>query len=107
MGEFIKKYFKHLVLVAVYTILMITIYVVWFESLWHLWYVDFITGVVILAGGIALGTQYIKSIVKETEAKEKKENIEEVKIEEPKEETIEEVQEETPEVKEEELKDGE
>ena len=117
MGEFIKKYFKHLVLVAVYTILMMTIYIVWFESLWHLWYVDSITGIVILAGGVFIGYKYVKGIVKETEEKEKKENIEEIKIEEPKEDVeaiqqeetkdvVEEVKPET-EAKEEELKDGE
>lgn len=63
MPEFIKKYFKNLLLVVTYTVLMILIYVIWFESLWHLWYVDFVTGILIFAGGCVIGYQYIKGVV--------------------------------------------
>ena len=89
MPEFVKKYFKNLLLVVTYTVLMIVIYVVWFESLWHLWYVDFITGVLILAGGCFIGYQYMKGVVEEDNKKAQEAKVEDskpegVKVEEPK-----------------------
>ena len=71
MENFVKKYFKHILMVAIYTILFLIIYIVWFESLWHLWYVDVITAIVILGLGITIGYFYLKGVVKETEEKEK------------------------------------
>lgn len=70
MENFVKKYFKHILMVAIYTILFLIIYIIWFESLWHLWYVDVITAIVILGLGITIGYFYLKGIVKETEEKE-------------------------------------
>ena len=81
MIDFIKKHFTKLLLVVVYTTLALVIYIVWFNSLWHLWYVDVITGVVILGLGIFLGYDYIKGEIKEEQEKLKKEEgkpIEEV-----------------------------
>ena len=81
MIDFIKKHFTKLLLVVVYTTLALVIYIVWFNSLWHLWYVDVITGVVILGLGIFLGYDYIKGEIKEEQEKLKKEeakSIEEV-----------------------------
>lgn len=69
--NFVKKNFKHILLVAVYTILFMIIYVVWFESMWHLWFVDVITALVILAGGIVIGYFYLKGIHLEEEKKAK------------------------------------
>ena len=76
MLDFIKKNLKDLLLVTVYTVLGIVIYVIWFESLWHLWFVDVITGLVILGIGITIGYFYIKGQIKEREEKEKKDNPE-------------------------------
>ena len=73
MIDFIKKHFTKLLLVVVYTTLALVIYIVWFNSLWHLWYVDVITGVVILGLGIFLGYDYIKGEIKEEQEKLKKE----------------------------------
>ena len=87
LENFVKKYFKHILMVAIYTILFLIIYIVWFESLWHLWYVDVITAIVILGLGITIGYFYLKGVVKETEEKEKLEAQNETveKIEENKE----------------------
>lgn len=81
MENFVKKYFKHILMVAIYTILFLIIYIVWFESLWHLWYVDVITAIVILGIGITIGYFYLKGVVKETEEKEKATQNTEIKEE--------------------------
>ena len=61
------------------------IYVTWFESLWHLWFVDVIAALLILSGGIVIGYFYLKGIVKEenkdnnqSESKPLEDNKEEV-----------------------------
>ena len=69
MKDFLKKYYLNLILVLIYTGLAMTVYIVWFESLWHLWYVDMITGFVILGLGGFLGYLYIKSEMKKDEPK--------------------------------------
>ncbi|MBR6071599.1 MAG: hypothetical protein IKP77_02050 [Acholeplasmatales bacterium] len=83
--NFVKKHFKHILLVTVYTILFMVIYVIWFESLWHLWFVDVIAALLILSGGIVIGYFYLKGIVKEenkdnnqSESKPLEDNKEEV-----------------------------
>lgn len=69
MKEFIKKYYKDLLLVVGYTGVAIAVYVVWFESMWHLWYVDFITAILILGLGALIGYFYMKSVVAEANKK--------------------------------------
>lgn len=87
MIDFIKKYYLNILLVVFYTAIAMTVYIIWFDSLWHLWYIDFITGIVILGIGCVLGYFYVKSEVKKktaiVEAKDKPEE----KIEEKAEET--------------------
>lgn len=77
--NYIKNNYKNILLVLAYIIIACAVYVVWFDSMWHLWYVNMITIIVITLIGVAIGYLYIKS---ENKAKENKE----VKIEENKEE---------------------
>lgn len=63
MKEFIKKYYKDLLLVIAYTGVALAVYIVWFESMWHLWYVDLITAIVILGIGAVIGYFYMKSVI--------------------------------------------
>ncbi len=87
MMDFIKKYYKHLLLVVFYSVLALTIYIIWFNSLWHLWYVDVITALVILGISVFLGYDYMKGVIKEEMEKEAKaaepvaENKEEATVE--------------------------
>jgi len=73
MKEFIKKYYKDLLLVVGYTGVAMAVYIVWFESMWHLWYVDLITAILILGLGALIGYFYLKSIIN----KDSKENVKE------------------------------
>ena len=72
MMEFVKKYYKHLLLVLFYSVLALVIYIIWFNSLWHLWYVDVITAIVILGLSVFLGYDYMKGVIKEEKEKEDK-----------------------------------
>lgn len=56
-----KNQYKNIILVSVYTILAILVYTMWVHSVWALWYIDLIVGIVILAIGILIGFLYIKS----------------------------------------------
>ena len=67
MKDFIKKYYLNMILVLIYTGMAMTVYIIWFDSLWHLWYVDFITAVVIAIAGGILGYMYIRSEMKNKE----------------------------------------
>ena len=71
MADFVKKYYKELILIVVYIAIACAAYICWFDSLWHLWYVDVITALAIIVIGGAIGYFYIKSIEKE----EKKEEV--------------------------------
>ena len=84
MKDFIKKFYKDLLLVVGYTGVAIAVYVVWFESMWHLWYVDFITAFLILGLGALIGYFYMKSVIAEASKETVKE---EPKTEEVTEET--------------------
>ena len=72
MMEFVKKYYNHLLLVLFYSVLALVIYIIWFNSLWHLWYVDVITAIVILGLSVFLGYDYMKGVIKEEKEKEAK-----------------------------------
>ena len=89
MIDFIKKYYLNILLVVFYTAIAMTVYIIWFDSMWHLWYIDLITGIVIFAIGCVLGFFYVKSEVKKrnasADAKDKPEEKIEEKVEETKE----------------------
>ena len=71
MKDIVKKYWKILLLAFAYTFIAITIYVMWFNSLWKLWFVDVIAAVVITTIGIVMTYFYIKSkLIKDKEAEE-------------------------------------
>jgi len=82
MFNFVKKFYSNLLLVLIYTAIAMTVYIVWFDSMWHLWYIDMITGIVILAIGGVLGYFYIKSEMnkdeKKPEVKEEKKETKEI-----------------------------
>ncbi len=77
MKEFIKKYYKDLLLVIAYTGVALAVYIVWFESLWHLWYVDLITAIVILGVGVVIGYFYMKSVINKDSNEVVKEELKE------------------------------
>ena len=70
MKDFLKRYFKELILIFFYIAIAVAAYVCWFDSLWHLWYVDLVTSLVIVAIGITVGFIYISSLEKEKKTKE-------------------------------------
>lgn len=61
MKEFIKREYKNLILVFAYIVIANLAYIIWFQDLWGLWYIDLITAIVITALGVLLGYFYIKS----------------------------------------------
>lgn len=76
--DYIKNNYKNIILVLAYIIIACAVYVVWFNSMWHLWYVNMITIIVIISIGITIGYLYIKSDNKAKKIKEEKiENKEE------------------------------
>jgi len=72
MKKLFEKHWKELLLITVYIITAIAIYVVWFHTKWHLWYVDILTALAITAIGVAIGIYYIKDLDKEEMAKANK-----------------------------------
>ncbi len=74
MKELWKKQYKSILLVIGYIIVAATVYGVWVEALWNLWYVDLLVILAIIALGVTIGYFYIKSEVnKEKIDVEKKE----------------------------------
>ena len=69
MKEIIKKYYTILLLAFVYTTVAITVYIIWFNSMWHLWFVNVIAGILIFGLGVVITYLYIKAKID----KEKKE----------------------------------
>ena len=69
MKEFIKKYYTILLLAIIYTTVAITVYIIWFNSMWHLWFVNVIAGILIFGLGVVITYLYIKAKID----KEKKE----------------------------------
>lgn len=72
MKKLFKNHWKELAIVCVYVIVASLAYGVWFHSLWHKWYIDLITCVVILAIGVVIGYFYITGMDKEKANKESK-----------------------------------
>ena len=72
MHDFLKRYYKELILIFVYIAIGCAAYICWFDSLWHLWYVDVLTAITIVAIGCCIGYFYIKNL----EKNDKKEEVE-------------------------------
>lgn len=79
MIDFIKKYYLNILLVVFYTAIAMTVYIIWFDSMWHLWYVDLITGFVVFGFGCAFGYYYLKNEYKKNHESDEKTEIAEVK----------------------------
>lgn len=75
LKDLIKKQYKNLILIAAYIIAAALVYGIWFNSIWHLWYINLITIVVIVAIGCLIGYFYLKSEMKKEEALEAQSNI--------------------------------
>ena len=58
--DYIKKNWKNLILVLVYIVIASLVYGLWFDSLWHLWFVNLIIIIVIVIIGLIIGYFYIK-----------------------------------------------
>lgn len=69
--DLIKKQWKNLTVVFFYILFASLVYGIWFDSLWHLWYIDFITVLVIVIIGCIIGYFYIKSELKHDDASKK------------------------------------
>ncbi len=82
MKYFLKSYYKELILIFFYIAIACGAYICWFDSLWHLWYVDLVTGLAIASIGIVVGFIYISSLEKEKKAKTTEETKVEDKVEE-------------------------
>lgn len=65
--DLIKKQWKNLIIVFFYILFASLVYGIWFDSLWHKWYIDFITVLVIVIIGCVIGYFYIKSELKKDE----------------------------------------
>lgn len=59
--EIWNKQYKNIILAICYTIIACCVYCVWVESLWHLWYVDMLVGLLVVALGCVIGYFFIKS----------------------------------------------
>lgn len=83
MKSFLRRYYKEVILIFFYIAIAVAAYICWFDSMWHLWYVDLITAVVIVVIGGTIGFLYIKGIEKDEEKKknEPKEETKEPEIE--------------------------
>lgn len=86
MKELWKNEYKNILLVIAYTIVALVVYCVWFQSIWHRWYITLLTGFVVAILGCVVGYFYIKSDIKakikNNEIKEEKnQSVEEEKTE--------------------------
>ncbi|RIA78118.1 hypothetical protein EI71_00430 [Anaeroplasma bactoclasticum] len=82
MKMLLKNHWKELAIVFVYILVACLAYGVWFNSLWHKWYINLITILVIIAIGVVIGFFYIKGMDKEKAKEEQKEpSIEEPIVE--------------------------
>ena len=83
MKSFLRRYYKEVILIFFYIAIAVAAYICWFDAMWHLWYVDLITALVIVVVGVTIGFLYIKGIEKDEEKKkvEPKEENKEPEIE--------------------------
>ena len=71
MKKLFTDHWKELSIVFVYIVVASLVYVVWFNSLWGLWYVNLITVLAIIAIGVVIGLFYIRGKIKEEKPMEK------------------------------------
>ena len=60
MKELFKNQYKNFILVFSYIFVGTLVYVVSADCLWDLWYLDLITGLIVVAIGCFIGYKYIK-----------------------------------------------
>jgi len=72
----LKKIYKKLLLVIIYTIIACTVYGYWFQVLWGKWYITLITVVIIVAAGAGIGYLYMKNDLKPKTEEKKEEQVE-------------------------------
>lgn len=72
----LKKIYKKLLLVIIYTIIACTVYGYWFQVLWGKWYITLITVVIIVAAGAGIGYLYMKNDLKPKAEEKKEEQVE-------------------------------
>ena len=72
----LKKIYKKLLLVIIYTIIACTVYGYWFQALWGKWYITLITVVIIVAAGAVIGYLYMKNDLKPKTEEKKEEQVE-------------------------------
>ena len=70
MSKIIKKYWAICGLTLAYTCIADVVYIIWFNSLWHLWFINVITGICITAIGFTIGYIYLKRTIIADKAKE-------------------------------------
>lgn len=68
--ETLKKIYKKLILISVYTIIACTVYGYWFQYMWGKWYITLITILLIIGVGATIGYFYIKPDLDKKEVKE-------------------------------------
>ncbi len=74
LKDLIKKQYKNLILIAAYIIAAALVYGIWFNSIWHLWYINLITVFVIVVVGCVIGYFYLKAEIKKQEQLEAEKN---------------------------------
>ena len=72
MKKLFVNHWKELAIVCAYIIVGCLVYGVWFNHLWHKWYINLITVFVIIAIGVVIGFFYIRGMDKEKLEKENK-----------------------------------
>ncbi len=73
-AEYIKKNWKNLLLVLIYIVIASLVYIFWFDSMWHLWFINLIAVIVIIIVGVIIGYFYIKGENKALEKNKEKHN---------------------------------
>ena len=69
MRKLLVNHWKELLIIVSYIVVGCLAYGVWFNSLWHKWYINLITVVVIIAIGAVIGYFYILGMDREREQK--------------------------------------
>lgn len=81
MKKLFLNHWKELIIIVSYVVVGCLAYCVWFNSLWHKWYINLITAVVIIIIGAVIGFFYIQSVDRDREhnnalkAKEEESNL--------------------------------
>lgn len=84
MMDLLKKHKIKLLISLAYIIVALLVYVVWFQILWQLWFVDVLVGLAIVAIGVLICFLWIKAEEKKAIDERKAEEMEKTNIEETK-----------------------